>query len=213
MIAPTTKPFLSCDRDVRASSEIQDSRPDHGRIGTPFVKKKIWSGDDNFSVRSDVGEADKLDTAVQHSSTDERNTASSRIEEGSLENICPKIIKESSLSELMNLANSLSIETPKLVSFGHLHMETYNVGHQIKGIVATGVADPNRIWSSTDMDNRMARTHDNIETIGEKLAYRKHIRDSEFETREVLERETSNQNIENIGTQLDKTRLDDNQMT
>ena len=64
MIAPPTEPFLSCDRDVRASSEIGDSRPEHGRIGTPFVNENIWSGDDNFSVRSDVDEANKLDTAV-----------------------------------------------------------------------------------------------------------------------------------------------------
>ena len=105
----------------------------------------------------------------------------------------------------MNLANSLIIETPKLVSFGNLSMQTDNVGHRIDGIVATRVVDPNRIWRSTDRDNRMARTHDNIETISKKLAYRKRIRDSEFETREVLERKTSNQNIENIRTQLDKT--------
>ena len=59
----------------------------------------------------------------------------------------------------------------------------------------------------------MARMHDDIETISEKLAYCKHIRYSEFETREVLEREMSNQNIENIGTRLDKTRLDEDQMT
>ena len=52
-----------------------------------------------------------------------------------------------------------------------------------------------------------------IETISKNIAYRKHIRDSEFETREVFERETSNQNIENIGTRLDQTRLDENQMT
>ena len=52
VIAPLEKPFLTCDRDVRASSEIGDSRPEHGRIGTPFVNKKISSGDDNFSVRS-----------------------------------------------------------------------------------------------------------------------------------------------------------------
>ena len=50
VVAPLTEPFLNCDRDVRASSEIEDSRPDHGMIGTPFVNKKIWSGDDNFSV-------------------------------------------------------------------------------------------------------------------------------------------------------------------
>ena len=59
----------------------------------------------------------------------------------------------------------------------------------------------------------MACTHDNIEIISKKIAYRKHIRDLEFETREVLERGTSNQNIENIWTRLHKTRLEKNQMT
>ena len=59
----------------------------------------------------------------------------------------------------------------------------------------------------------MAHTHDDIETISEKIAYCKRIRDLESETREVLERETPNKNIENIGTQLDKTRLDNDQMT
>ena len=113
----------------------------------------------------------------------------------------------------MNLANSLGIETPKLVSFGHPPMQKDNVGHPIDGIVTTRVVNQNRIWRPTNRDVRMAPTHDNIYIISEKLAYRKHIRDSEFETREVLERETSNQNIENIGTRLDKTRLDDNQIT
>ena len=41
--------------------------------------------------------------------------------------------------------------------------------------------------------------------MSEKLAYRKFIKDSEIETREVFERE----NIENIGTRLETTRLDD----
>ena len=59
----------------------------------------------------------------------------------------------------------------------------------------------------------MARKYDDIETISEKLAHLKHIRDSEFETREVLEQETSNQNIENIATRLEQTRLENNQMT
>ena len=176
------------------------------------MKKKIRSGDDNFSFRSDVGKANKLDTAVQRSSTNEKDTASSIIEEESLESIFPKIIKESNSSKRTNLAKSASIETPKLVSCRHPPTETDNVGHQIDGIVATRIEDPNRIWRRTDRDDRMAHTHDDIETISENIAYRKHIRDSEFETREVLEQETSNKNIENIGTRLDKNRLDDNQM-
>ena len=49
--------------------------------------------------------------------------------------------------------------------------------------------------------------------LGWNKSYRKHIRDLEFETRDFLERETSNKNIENIVTRLDKTRLDNNQIT
>ena len=56
-----------------------------------------------------------------------------KIEEGGLESSFPKIIKESNSSERMNLANSLVIETPKLLSFGHPPMETDNVGHRIDG--------------------------------------------------------------------------------
>ena len=100
----------------------------------------------------------------------------------------------------MNLTNSASIETPKLISFGNLSMETENLGHQIDGIVTTIIEDPNRIWRPMERDDRIPHTHDNIETIIKKIAYCKHITDSSFETREVLERETSNKIIENIGT-------------
>ena len=61
--------------------------------------------------------------------------------------------------------------------------------------------DQDRIWRTTDSYIRTAPTHGEIETISEKLAYRKFIKDSEFETREVFERE----NIENIGTRLETT--------
>ena len=44
-----------------------------------------------------------------------------------------------------------------------------------------------------------------VAPIGEKLAHHKYIKDLEFETREVFEQETSNRNIENIGTQLETT--------
>ena len=65
-----------------------------------------YERDDNFSVRGDVGEANKLDTAVNQYSTNERNTASSRIEEESLESIFSKIAEDSNSSDRMNLANS-----------------------------------------------------------------------------------------------------------
>ena len=58
----------------------------------------------------------------------------------------------------------------------------------------------------------MAHMHD-VETMSKTKAYRNHIKNSEIETRNVFERETLNKNIENIVTRLDKTRLDNNQMT
>ena len=76
VIASQPESLLSCDRSIRTLSEIVDSRPDHGRIGTQFLNEKIWSEDENFSVRSDIIEANKIDTSVQQSSTNERNTAS-----------------------------------------------------------------------------------------------------------------------------------------
>ena len=78
----------------------------------------------------------------------------------------------------MNLANSLGIQTPKLVSFRHPPMQTDNVGHQSDGSVATRVVYQDRIWSPTDRDNRTAPTHGDGETTNEKLAYCKLIKDS-----------------------------------
>ena len=52
VIASKNGPMLSCDRTVRLSNEIGDSRIDYGRIGTPIMNKEIWSVDDNFSVQS-----------------------------------------------------------------------------------------------------------------------------------------------------------------
>ena len=84
----------------------------------------------------------------------------------------------------MNLANSLGVHTPELVSFRHSPMQTDNVGHRSDGSVATRVVDQEGIWRPTDRDVRTTATHGEIETISEKLAYRKFIKDSEFETRD-----------------------------
>ena len=139
------EPTTRCNRNVRASSEIGDIRIYHGRIGTPIMNKNIWSVDDNFSVWSDVGEANKLNTSVQRSLTNERNTASPLIKEESLKSVFSKIVEESKSSERMNLANPDIIEPPKLGSFGHPPMDTDNVGNRLDYIVATRIEDPNRI--------------------------------------------------------------------
>ena len=135
MIASQNEPMLSCDRIVRAASEIGDSKIYHGRIGTPIMNKTIWSVDDNFSIQSDIGEANKLDTNVQRYPTNDRNTAYLWIEEESLKSVLSKIIEESNSSERMNLTNYAIIEPTHIGSFGHLPMETDNVG----GIVANRI--------------------------------------------------------------------------
>ena len=106
VVALQNKPTLSCNRKVRASSEIGNSRIDHSRIGNPIVNKNIWSVDNNFSVQSDVDKADKLDTSVLRFPTNERNTASTRIDEESLKSVFYKIVEESKSSERKNVANS-----------------------------------------------------------------------------------------------------------
>ena len=103
------------------------------------------------------------------------------------------------MSRRMNLANSSSIEIPKLVHFGHQPMETDNVRNLLDGIFANRIENLDGIWKRTARDYMMAHTHD-IEPISEKISYCKHIRDLEFENREVFERETLNKNIENIVT-------------
>ena len=74
------------------------------------MNKNIWSVNYNFNLRSDEGKADKIDSIVQQFMTNERNTASQRIEEESLESVFSKIVEESNLSERMNLTNSLGID-------------------------------------------------------------------------------------------------------
>ena len=199
IITPFTEPFLTSDRDVLSTSEIGASRPDYSRIVDPFMNEDISSRDDVLStVRSDIGKVEKLDTSVQQSLADKRNTAPSRIEEGSPKSIFTEIVEESNSSERMNLGNYLSVQTPKLVSFRHPLMQTENLGYRSDGSVATRLVDQDGIWRPTDRDVRTTPMHGEIETISEKLAYRKFIKYSDIEDREVFERE----NIENIGTRL-----------
>ena len=129
MVTPLTEPFLNSDGDVRLTSVIGASRPDHSRIIAPSMNGDILSRDDvRSTVRSDVGKADNLDTAVQQSLSDKWNTAPSQIVEGSPKSIFPEIIEKSDSSERMNLENSLGVQTPKLVLVRHPPMQTDNVG-------------------------------------------------------------------------------------
>ena len=102
----------------------------------------------------------------------------------------------------MNLANSLRVQTPDLVSFRDPTIQTDNVLDRSSSGVSTRIANKDGIWEPNPSNIGTAATHDEIKNISEKLAYRKYIKDLDFETSKVLERE----NIER--EKLKKLRLD-----
>ena len=114
------------------------------------------------TFRNDVGEADKLDATVERSWTDEWNTASSQIEESTRESIFRKVTKQLGSSERMNLANSLSVQTPELVSFRHPTIHTDNVGNRRSGGVATRIENKDVIWKPTLSGIKTTATHGEI---------------------------------------------------
>ena len=70
MVVPLIEHFLASDGDVCSTSIIGSSRPDQSRIVAPGMNEYISSRNDvRSTVRNNVGEADKLDTAVQRSSS------------------------------------------------------------------------------------------------------------------------------------------------
>ena len=208
LVASLDEPFLASDGNVRLASIIGASRPDQIRIIAQGMNEDILSRNNvRSTVRSDVGEADELDAAIQLSLSYEWNTASSRILDGSPEIIFRKVVKKSDSSERMKLAKSLSVHTPELVLLRHTPMQTDNVGKRRENSAATRLTDQYGIWRTMLSDIKAAVIYGESETISEKLAYRKFIKDSEFETREVFELENIKEReyIKNIETRLRMT--------
>ena len=141
------------------------------------------------TVRSDVRIADKLDTTVEAFTTDKRNTASSLIIQCAPKSFFIKESKQFDSSGKMNLAKSVPDETPDLVSFSYLTVNTYNVTDGRSGGVATSIADKDRIWSPKPSDIGTAATHDDLKNINDKLSCRKHLKELDFETIKILQRD------------------------
>ena len=140
-------------------------------------RDNVWS-----TVRNDVQIADKLDTTVDGLTTDERNTASSRIVECTPKSIFRKEIKEFDSRSRINLANYVRVKTPELVSFRDPTVNTENVTDRRSGGVATRIADKDGIWGPKPSDIGTAATHDDIKNISEKLVFSKYIKELDFET-------------------------------
>ena len=110
----------------------------------------------------------------------------------------------------MNLANSMIVQTPDLVSFRHPTIQTDNVGDRRSGGVATRITKKDGIWKPTLSNIGTAATHGKIKMISEKLVYCNFIKDLDFETSTILERGNTEEreNIKDIKTRLRMTRID-----
>ena len=137
VLAYFVEAFLTRNRQICTTSIVGACRPNHSRIFSPGMHKDISGGDNlRSNVRNDVRKADKLDTTVDGSPTDEQNTASSRIEESTPKIIFRKGINKLDSSDGMNLANSLRVQTPDLVSFSYPTIQTDNILDRRSGGVA-----------------------------------------------------------------------------
>ena len=79
----------------------------------------------------------------------------------------------------MNLANSVLVESPDLLSFRDPPVETHNVTDGRSGGVATIIADKDRIWTPSPSDIGTAATHDDLKNENEKLSFRKYLNGSD----------------------------------
>ena len=171
------------------------------------MHEDILSGDNVRSTkRSDVQIADKLDTTVESFTTDKRNTASLLIIESALKSVFIKESKQFDSSSKMNLANSVPVKTPDLVSFKDPPVNTDNVTDGRSGGVATSIADKDQIWSPKPSDIETAATHDDLKNINEKFSFRKYLKELDFETIKILQRNhEAQEHMKEIETRLSMT--------
>ena len=83
---------------------------------------------------------------------------------GPTKSIFRKGIKKLDSSDRMNLAKSLRVQTPDLVSFRDPTIQTENVLDRISGGVATRIANKDGIWEPKPSNIGTAATHDEIKT-------------------------------------------------
>ena len=126
--------------------------------------------------------------------------------------IFPELGTKLDPSVQLNLANSVVRESPNFKIFEHPPIETENI-RNIDYISATRPKNCNGLRRRTYRDDRLGYTHD-FETMSKTTAYHNHIKNSEIETREVIEQETlSPQNIQQTLPMNIVTQLDNNQLT
>ena len=172
--------------------DSRNIRQKNSWIGNPRVNEGIFSPSCDLKKTSSLqictGSIDLLDTSINGSTTLERNLKFSCIEKLGVKSILGEIVPDLDPSKQVNLANSVLRECPKFKSL------------RLPAVDATDIHNTNFVSSNransligTQKDNvspsRLGYTHD-FETMRKTTAYRNHINNSEFETREIFEQET-----------------------
>ena len=210
MFAPFLEAFLTRNGHIRTTGIVGTSRPNHSRIIAPGMHEDILRVNDvKTTVQSDVRVMEKLDTTVEAFTSNGRNTESSGIIESAPESVFVKNNEQFDSSGRANFANSVPVESPDLVSFRDLPVETHNVNDGGTVGVATSIADKDRIWRVGPSDIGTAATHATLKDFNEKLAFCEYLNDLDLETIQMLERyKRARENMENNLTGLRRTRID-----
>ena len=75
------------------------------------------------------------------------------------------------------------------------------------------MADKYRIWIPSPSNIGTAATHNDLKNINEKLAFRKYLKELDFETIKILQRDhRARENMKDIETRLSMTRIDEQKM-
>ena len=141
-------------------------------------------------LRSRTGSIDPLDTSIQGSATQIRNLNLSCIEKLGVKSVLSEIVPDLDPSKRANLTNSVLRERPKFKSFGLPALDATDI-RNANFVASTRANSLSGTWKDNVSPSRLGYTHD-FETMIETTAYRNHIKNYEFETRKVFERETEN---------------------
>ena len=109
------------DRNTLKSCTLPDKTiRNHSRIGTPGVNEGVFSpsSGNNSSFSKWTGNIKPLDTSVEGSATQERNSHFSCIEKVGVKILPEKIIADLDLSIQVNLANSVLSKIPRFKTSG-----------------------------------------------------------------------------------------------
>ena len=110
------------------------------------------------------------------------------IEKLGVKNVLGEIVPDLDPSKRVNLVNSVLSKSPKFISLGLPAVDATDI-HNIYFVSSTRANSLSSMRKDNISPSRLGYTHD-FETMSETAAYRNHIKNSKFETREVFERET-----------------------